>query len=214
MRFLQEIKKWWGEITEITLLLIVMSIGVEILFGGLSGFLDFFGGIFLPFMLMLTIYTIRKLLLHIDNSKLVIGEILSRLSHKEHIQNRRQLASSVLYLSKLRRSMVWVHLMVLAVTFLYVFGAEVMGATPNVCLVIVCLVLLILLILRDSLIRYRIERGYFGQNKNEARQLISFILKNTEKIDFTDSSGKPMKALLPIQDKKDKLSINGEGAIA
>lgn len=42
MRFLQEIKKWLGEITEIFLLLIAVGIAVEILFGST---VPFFSGI-------------------------------------------------------------------------------------------------------------------------------------------------------------------------
>ncbi len=42
MRFLEEIKKWLGEVTEIFLLLIAVGIAVEILFGSSVAF---FGGI-------------------------------------------------------------------------------------------------------------------------------------------------------------------------
>lgn len=42
MHFLEEIKKWLGEITEIALLLIALGIAVEILFGNS---VPFFGGI-------------------------------------------------------------------------------------------------------------------------------------------------------------------------
>ena len=42
MRFLEEIKKWLGEITEIFLLLIAIGIAAEILFGSA---VPFFGGI-------------------------------------------------------------------------------------------------------------------------------------------------------------------------
>ena len=42
MRFLEEIKKWLGELTEIALLLIAIGIAVEILFGTT---VPFFGGI-------------------------------------------------------------------------------------------------------------------------------------------------------------------------
>ena len=44
MRFLEEIKKWLGEITEIALLLIAVGIAVEILFGGATR-VPFFGGV-------------------------------------------------------------------------------------------------------------------------------------------------------------------------
>lgn len=43
MRFLEEAKRWVGEITEIFLLLIALGITVEILFGSES--VPFFGGI-------------------------------------------------------------------------------------------------------------------------------------------------------------------------
>lgn len=42
MNFLQELKKWLGEITEIALLLVALGIVVEILFGAN---VPFFGGI-------------------------------------------------------------------------------------------------------------------------------------------------------------------------
>lgn len=42
MRFLEEIKRWLGEVTEIFLLLIAVGIAVEILFGNA---VPFFGGI-------------------------------------------------------------------------------------------------------------------------------------------------------------------------
>jgi hypothetical protein len=42
MHYLQEVKKWLGEITEIALLLVALGIVVEILFGNT---VPFFGGI-------------------------------------------------------------------------------------------------------------------------------------------------------------------------
>lgn len=42
MHFLEEIKRWLGEITEIALLLIALGVAVEILFGNA---VPFFGGI-------------------------------------------------------------------------------------------------------------------------------------------------------------------------
>jgi len=42
MHFLEELKRWLGEITEISLLLIALGIAVEILFGNT---VPFFGGV-------------------------------------------------------------------------------------------------------------------------------------------------------------------------
>lgn len=39
----------------------------------------------------------------------------------------------------------------------------------------------------------RIKLGKFGMNKYEAKQLIDFIKEQSDKIDFTDDSGKPRK---------------------
>ncbi len=43
MNFLEEAKKWLGEITEIALLLIALGIALEILFGGPERSVPFFG---------------------------------------------------------------------------------------------------------------------------------------------------------------------------
>ncbi len=43
MRFLEEVKKWLGEITEIALLLIALGIVIEILFGSPETAVPFFG---------------------------------------------------------------------------------------------------------------------------------------------------------------------------
>ena len=45
MRFLEETKRWIGEITEIFLLLIALGITVEILFGGQMDSVPFLGGV-------------------------------------------------------------------------------------------------------------------------------------------------------------------------
>ncbi|MDD5063397.1 MAG: hypothetical protein PHQ35_01380 [Phycisphaerae bacterium] len=45
MQFLVELKKWLGEITEISLLLIALGIAVEILFGSAVSAVPFFGGV-------------------------------------------------------------------------------------------------------------------------------------------------------------------------
>jgi len=45
MRFLEETKRWIGEITEIFLLLIALGITIEILFGGQLETVPFLGGV-------------------------------------------------------------------------------------------------------------------------------------------------------------------------
>jgi len=45
MHFLEEVKRWIGEITEISLLLVALGIVVEILFGTPGKPVPFFGGV-------------------------------------------------------------------------------------------------------------------------------------------------------------------------
>lgn len=59
------------------------------------------------------------------------------------------------------------------------------------------LIFLISLVLREQLLEYRIRKGLFGTNRTEARELIDFIIKNSDNLDFTDSNGNLRRALLP-----------------
>ncbi len=45
MRFMEAIKKWLGELTEVALLLIALGIVIQILFGGSGTTIPFLGGI-------------------------------------------------------------------------------------------------------------------------------------------------------------------------
>ena len=56
---------------------------------------------------------------------------------------------------------------------------------------------IVLLIARSVLLQYRIKNGLFGTSEHEAREIIGFILNNSNTIDFTDGDGKLRKALLP-----------------
>jgi hypothetical protein len=56
-----------------------------------------------------------------------------------------------------------------------------------------------LLVLKERVVQFRIQKGLFGTNRIEARALIVFMVQNAEDIDFTDSSGKLRRILLPEQ---------------
>jgi hypothetical protein len=46
-----------------------------------------------------------------------------------------------------------------------------------------------------QLLRYRIRKGYYGTNEDEAREIIQFILEHAEDTDF--SSGDGPKKIMP-----------------
>ncbi len=224
MRFLEEIKKWHDELIEIGFLAIALVMAFDILFDLAPFFAEvkllltslFGSGSLAIIAVMPVIFLLarRILVLKTDTAKPIVREMRSWLSHKNNAKsNHIQLAASVIYLSRLIKSMVWVYVTVAGAIFLHAVSAAIMGSTVSLHLIFLSLGLLVLLVLREGLIRYRIQKGYFGLNAHEARQLISFVIKNAEKVNFTDSSGKPMKALLPIQQKGAELEIAGEGAI-
>ncbi len=55
----------------------------------------------------------------------------------------------------------------------------------------------LLLLFRLQIVTSRIQKGIFGTNKNEARELILFIINNADEIDFTNDDGRPKRAFLP-----------------
>lgn len=62
---------------------------------------------------------------------------------------------------------------------------------------IICIVTLGLIILKESIVEFRIKKGWFGTNKIEAKALIDFLVNNSDDIDFTDGNGKLKRTLFP-----------------
>jgi len=59
-----------------------------------------------------------------------------------------------------------------------------------------------LLFLRDALLEYRIRNGFFGTSRSEAKDLVEYLVSNSEDIDFTDGSGKLRRALEPEKQRQ------------
>lgn len=59
---------------------------------------------------------------------------------------------------------------------------------------------LALIFLKEAVLKYRIRNGLFGSNRSEARDLIDFLVKNSEDIDFTDTNGRLRRVLEPEKD--------------
>lgn len=81
-------------------------------------------------------------------------------------------------------------------------------------LALVSLLFWILIKAKELLVAYRIQKGLFGTNRTEARDLINFIVENSSDIDFTDSGGKLRRALLPEESKaRDPAPGTGHGGV-
>jgi hypothetical protein len=218
MNYLEEIKKWLGEITEIFLLLTTLGIVVGLITNVdvLQFLVDVLPGVLSLAGLCISYFLGREFITLKGDERAPIAKAIRNLwsSDKETLRsNKIQLAASVVYLSTLRRSMTWVYGVLLASVPLFPCGALITGSTTSSSLLLFPLVILILLVFREILIRYRIEAGHFGLNPVEARELINFIISNADKIDFRDSSGKTIEPLVSIQTEKETgLTISSEGA--
>ncbi len=58
------------------------------------------------------------------------------------------------------------------------------------------LLILALLIIKEVIIEYRIRNGLFGNNAHEAKDIIEFLVRNAQDIDFTDGKGKLRQVLI------------------
>jgi hypothetical protein len=109
----------------------------------------------------------------------------------------KEMAVSVSYLDsvKSRNLSAKVGLMLCSVTLLFV--AFRFPELELIDLALVTSAVLGLLFLKEAVLEYRIRNGSFGTTHTEARELIEFLVKNSEDIDFTDGGGKLRKVLMP-----------------
>lgn len=61
---------------------------------------------------------------------------------------------------------------------------------------IIALCLIVVMMLNERMLYFRVSRGFFGNNRDEASYILSFLNENRQRIDFTDG-GRP-KRLVPM----------------
>jgi hypothetical protein len=61
----------------------------------------------------------------------------------------------------------------------------------------VAVVCFLLLLVREAVLRFRVENGYFGGTESEVRDFVKFIIGRRGDIDFTDQGGKRRPSLVP-----------------
>jgi len=54
-----------------------------------------------------------------------------------------------------------------------------------------------LLMIREAVVRFRVEHGYFGNTESEVRDFVKYIVARRGDIDFTDQGGKRRPSLVP-----------------
>jgi hypothetical protein len=93
-------------------------------------------------------------------------------------------------------------MMLILLTFLFQF---IMIFKTNIDIYHSAIPIFIVLLIETKkyLMNYRIKKGYWGTNEYETIETICFILKNSEKIDFSDNDGRPKK-LINFKDIEDE----------
>ena len=77
---------------------------------------------------------------------------------------------------------------------IYFISSRWVGFSAESTLTYILLSLIILLVIQKTVLDYRIYSGLYGSNEREAREIVSFIIQESNKIDFTDK-GKPKKII-------------------
>ena len=115
-------------------------------------------------------------------------------SKKNKIDN---IAISLTYINFIKKNNLSIA-MVTSVCILCIFSLrEMLHQSRYIYIFTVIVVFNLFLIEKIIITEYRIRKGLFGTNRTEARELIDFIIKNSDNLDFTDSNGNLRRALLP-----------------
>ena len=85
-------------------------------------------------------------------------------------------------------------LIILSVGVIVNFIMTLRGSTSNIGISIIFLVLIVGVLLKQAVFEYRIRKGMYGTNEREAREIITFILQESQNIDF-DDQGKPKRLI-------------------
>lgn len=123
---------------------------------------------------------------HLELARAILEPLNNENKEKETI-------ISLTYLSAMKRknifakSMLFTSFFILGIIYLITNRSE-LGV-----FCFVSFVSLFLIILKEEIVGFRIKKGIFGTNKYEAKELIEFLLNNSEDIDFHDDQGRSRK---------------------
>ncbi len=88
--------------------------------------------------------------------------------------------------------------LLLIITIIYIFVSKFLFPPPSNIFLCVLLGSALLVFLESLIFNYRVNQGWYGSNELEAKEIIDFILKNSEDIDFTD--GNSPKSIIKQED--------------
>ncbi|MBY4890620.1 hypothetical protein K5Y32_22025 [Pantoea sp. DY-15] len=71
----------------------------------------------------------------------------------------------------------------------------------------------LILLVKEKILTYRVEMGYFGANKFEATQLLQYIEKNKDDFDLNGGGGSKRKVFKPIVEGEEKIPSPNLGGV-
>lgn len=124
---------------------------------------------------------LNKLLILSENKRVTVKEIAISLTYLFNLKKKNRLTKILLVLCGVT----------LALLNNYYSESSLLKLS------MICIVTWGLIVLKETIVEFRIRKGWFGTNKYEAKALIDFLIKNSDDIDFTDGNGKLKRTLFP-----------------
>lgn len=194
-----------------------LSMALSVVGAALPLFLMFFGedfttlfgflilGVSSYFALNIITDRLAKSFLDVEISTFSVTVRLVGLAIAERTAAAKEMALSLTYLGKLKKRHSNIKLALLACAAALVVLSFRFPELDLLEFATVSIAALGLLVLKEAVVEYRIRNGLFGSTRSEARDLIDFLVKNSDDIDFTDSNGNLRKSLLPEESKRGKM---------
>lgn len=82
----------------------------------------------------------------------------------------------------------------------YLVSSNFLGFNLSIIFLFILFIFIIIISLELFIFNYRVNQGWYGSSESEAREIIDFIIKNSEDIDFTD--GNRPKSIIKPEDIK------------
>lgn len=104
---------------------------------------------------------------------------------------------------KSKRNTIASFLLLISVS-VYVILSSKLGYEINIGIISIVWFLLLALYVNQKALTYRIRKGFYGTNEYEAREIIQYILRNSDEEDYFDSNGLRQTFLQPQQDSSNE----------
>jgi hypothetical protein len=125
-----------------------------------------------------------------------LGRVLRR-GRADSSESSKHRALSLSYYKHVRRQSLYPKIGLLFVTLSGVSGWMFLDDVRPLKIGAVALACFLLMLVREFVLRLRIEKGYFGGTESEVREFVAFIRACRDDIDFTDEGGKRRPSLVP-----------------